>query len=80
MQSIAKNGEQITLERVERCLDWLALEIENEDYGPYGNAGLLAYYERLSAEAERLQASANSRSLIRERARRLMDQKAARSS
>ena len=79
MQSIAKKGE-ITLERVEKCLDWLALEMEAEDYGDYGNAGLLAYYERLSAEADRLRTASDARSLIRERARRLMDQKAARSS
>jgi hypothetical protein len=63
------------LERVEKCLDWLALQME-VDFGEYGNRGLIAYYRQLSAESDRLRADQDVRSKARERARRLKRQTA----
>ena len=71
--------QPVTLARIERALDRLAVLMGN-DFGPYGNEGLVMYYDRLSQEAERLRAAQDTRSLARDRARRLLDQKAVRSS
>lgn len=68
----------VTLERLECALDSVALMMEH-DFGTYGNDGLIALYERLTEEVGRLRAAIDVRSRARERARRLKDQKAARS-
>ena len=46
----------VTLERVERALDRLALFME-DDYGDYGNRVLIGFYDVFSEEADKLRAS-----------------------